>query len=124
MDGKIVVSTKYVGQLIRMKDEGYLKSRDKITTKLQKSMKTMAKMGGLSEEITRQARGIRQVARKDQHQKAMRKNPVIIHRNDETPASTSKQLNKRINNRVIPCQINQWFASHPSDFDEIWHTYR
>ena len=75
MDGKIVVSTKYVGQIIRMKDEGYLKSRDKITTKLQKSMKTMAKMGGLSEEITRQARGIRQVARKDQHQKAMRKKP-------------------------------------------------
>ena len=26
--------------------------------------------------------------------------------------------------RVIPCQINQWFASHPSDFDEIWHTCR
>ena len=25
---------------------------------------------------------------------------------------------------VIPCQINQWFASHPSDFDEIWHTCR
>ena len=28
---------------------------------------------------------------------------------------------------VIPCQINQFFAkfaSHPSDFDEIWHTCR
>ena len=25
---------------------------------------------------------------------------------------------------VIPCQINQWFASHPSDSDEIWHTCR
>ena len=25
---------------------------------------------------------------------------------------------------VIPCQINQWFASHSSDFDEIWHTCR
>ena len=25
---------------------------------------------------------------------------------------------------VIPCQINQWFASHPSDFDESWHTCR
>ena len=25
---------------------------------------------------------------------------------------------------VIPCQINQWFASHPSDFDEIWHICR
>ena len=26
--------------------------------------------------------------------------------------------------RVIPCQINQWFASHSSDLDEIWHTCR
>ena len=28
---------------------------------------------------------------------------------------------------VIPCQINQFFAkfaSHPSDFDEIWYTCR
>ena len=25
---------------------------------------------------------------------------------------------------VIPCQINQWFVSHPSDFDEMWHTCR
>ena len=25
---------------------------------------------------------------------------------------------------VIPCQINQWFASHPSDFDESWHACR
>ena len=25
---------------------------------------------------------------------------------------------------VIPCQINQWFASHPSDFDESWHMCR
>ena len=25
---------------------------------------------------------------------------------------------------VIPCQINQWFASHPSDFDDIWHTWK
>ena len=33
-------------------------------------------------------------------------------------------LSARPDYRVIPCQINQWFASHPSDFDEIWHTCR
>ena len=42
---------------------------------------------------------------------------------------TQAEIINLVNNtkRVIPCQINQFFAKFarpPSDFDEIWHTWR
>ena len=65
---------KWAGQMVGMKEDIYItENKDTETRRLQRTRKTTAKMGGLSEERLGKVRG-RKMKRKNQQQRAMEYN--------------------------------------------------